>query len=85
MAASSSVETALYSLSTCFQQLGREGPWNNDQLTGNPTSCQRMRKWLVGYHKKSCSEGFKSTGAQEFTQETITDLMQHLQKQLLEP
>ncbi len=49
MAAPSSVKTFLYSLSTCFQQLSREGPWRNDQSIGNPISCQRMRKWLTGY------------------------------------
>ncbi|KAK9865173.1 hypothetical protein WJX84_012404 [Apatococcus fuscideae] len=85
MAAPSSIETAIYTLSTCFKQRGREGPWSDTTLTGNPTTCQRLTAFLLGYKKKSALQGFKSTGAKALTQAKMALLLQHLQRQQLEP
>ena len=85
MAAPSSLESAVYTLSTCLQQLGRVKPWDDASTSGNPISMQRITKWLLGYKKQAASQGFPSTGAKELTPGKISALLTHLHRQLLEP
>ncbi len=85
MAAPSSVESALYTLSSCLQQLGRCSDWDPTTLIGNPIASHRISKWLLGYKTWAGHRAFRSTGAKEFTEPKIQLLMQHLHRQMQEP
>ena len=84
LAAPSSVETALYHLSACFQQLQRGVTWNPLSNTGNPARCNELRSWLRGYVNEAADDNFVSTGAQEIDDPKMERLLDHLYKQQLE-
>lgn len=91
MAAPSSVDAAISHLSSCFQLLGRvawwdfQGPEGSTIESRNPARSNALKKWLLGYTKRAAGDGFSSTGAKELSTTKVLALLQHLQRQLLEP
>ena len=60
--APNSVANSLSALSMGFQDMGRQGPWNNG--AGNPVQCHDVKSWQRGYTRESTAGGYKSRGAQ---------------------
>ena len=66
------------SLSTEFEQLGRNGDWNADTLKGNPMLSNQLRRMTKGYTAVAKSQGYEPQAAEPIYSGKIKALLQHL-------
>ena len=78
IAAPSSLAGVRSSLSTEFEQLGRNGDWNADTLKGNPMHSNQLRRMTKGYTAVAKSQGYEPQAAEPIYSDKIKALLQHL-------
>ena len=81
IAAPSSLAGVRSSLSTEFEQLGRNGDWNADTLKGNPMLSNQLRRVTKGYTAVAKSQGYEPQAAEPIYSGKIRTLLQHLLQQ----
>ena len=78
IAATSSLAGVRSSLSTEFEQLGRNGDLNADTLKGNPMLSNQLRRMSTGYTAVAKSQGYEPQAAEPIYSGKIKALLQHL-------
>ena len=78
IAAHSSLAWVRSSLSTEFEQLGRNGDWNADTLKGNPMLSNQLRRMTKGYTAVAKSQGYEPQAAEPIYSGKIKTLLEHL-------
>lgn len=77
IAAPSSLAGVRSSLSTEFEQLGRNGDWNADTLKGNPMLSNQLRRLTKGYTAAK-SQGYEPQAAEPIYSGKVETLLRHL-------
>ena len=81
IAAPSSLCGVRSSLSTEFEQLGRNGDWNASTQQGNPMLSNQLRRMTKGYGTAAARQGYKQRAAVPISSSKVAVLLQLLMHQ----
>lgn len=85
VAAPSSVKGSLSHLSTLFDHLGRRGPYDPVTGLGNPCDSTLVRNYKQGYTRDLWKAGFQEISAVPLTYSKVTEVVDHIDGQLVQP
>ena len=65
-------------LSTTFNLLGRQGPWDAEARTGNPTQSSAVQLYKRGYGRMLRSKGYQETSAIPWEEDDVHAIIDQL-------
>lgn len=81
VAAPGTLESALSHLSTSMKTMGRQGPWDEDSRTGNPTESTSVRLYRRGYERQLRELGYEEGSAVPWLEGDVHALVDQMDKE----
>ena len=77
------VSSAFSHLSTLFESLGRRGPYQAGDNSGNPCDCHVIKRYKQGYSRDMVEAGYQEKSAVPLTPALVLDLMAHFDQEMI--